>query len=170
MLPFFINPTAFPNYLKWYNNTMLDISKITEYLYVGSKIGPEHLEELKLQKFNLIISMIGELEPAPVYMLPPFKTIWIRTFDTFLTPISLRELRRGIEASLPVIRENGKVLVFCFLGRRRSITMAAAILISMGYDSEEAVAMLMRARKVADPRRWYVRRRIRAFERYWRNQ
>jgi diacylglycerol kinase (ATP) len=45
--------------------------------------------------------------------------------------------------------------------------MSAAILISMGHTSEEAISLLTTARKVADPRRWYIRRQIMAFEKYW---
>lgn len=145
---------------------MIDISKVTDYLYVGSKIGEDHADELKVLNFNLIISMIGQSAPHEIYTLPPFKTLWIRTYDSFFTPIPIRKLLLGIEAAHPVIENKGKVLVFCMQGRRRSVIMAAAILMSMGHTSEEAIELLIAARKVADPRRWYVRRQIRAFEKY----
>src|SRR5476651_1584682 len=146
---------------------MTDISKVTDYLYVSSRVGKEHVDELKVLKFDLIISMIGQMPPDEVYTLPPFKTIWIKTYDTFLTPISIKKLLVGVTAALPIIQNKGKVLVFCMQGRRRSIAMAAAILISMGHTSEEAVTLLTTARKVADPRMWYIRSQIRAFERFW---
>lgn len=146
---------------------MIDISKITDYLYVGSRIGHEHVDEIKLLKFDLIISMIGQLAPDEVYTLPPFKTLWIRAYDTPLTPISTRKLLMGIEAARPVILNEGKVLVFCLQGRRRSVTMAAAILISLGHSSVATTELLMKGREIADPRRFYVRWRIKAFERYW---
>jgi len=73
----------------------------------------------------------------------------------------------GVEAALPVIKDSGKVLVFCMEGKRRSVAMAAAILIGMGQTSEQAIDLLTTARKVADPRRWYIRMQIRAFEKYW---
>ena len=147
---------------------MIDISKITEHLYVASRIGKDHVDELKVMKFELIISMIGQTAPDEIYTLPPFKTIWIRTYDTFFTPISTRRLLTGVEAALPIIRNGGKVLVFCMQGRRRSIIMAAAILISEGHPSEEAVELLIKSRKVADPRRWYVYSQIMRYERYWK--
>jgi hypothetical protein len=147
---------------------MIDISKITEYLYVGSKIGKEHAEELKLLEFHLIISMIGQMAPDTIYALPPFKTLWIRTYDTFFTPISIKKLMVGVAAARPIIQNKGKVLVFCLQGKRRSIAMASAILISMRYTSEEAACLLTTARKVADPKRWYIRMQIRAFEKYWK--
>src|SRR3989339_178930 len=100
---------------------MIDISKITEYLYVGSRVGKEHADKLLV----------------------------------------------GVAAAAPVIQNKGKVLVFCMEGKRRSVAMAAAILISMGHTSKEAIDLLTTARKVADPRRWDIRRQIIAFEKYW---
>ena len=149
---------------------MIDISKVTDYLYVGSKIGTEHAEELKVLKFNLIISMIGQMPPDEIYTLPPFKTLWIKTYDTFFTPITIKKLLVGVEAALPFVQKKEKVLVFCLQGKRRSVAMAAAILISMGHTSEEAIDLLTTARTVADPRRWYIRRQIKAFEKYWRKK
>jgi hypothetical protein len=55
-------------------------------------------------------------------------------------------------------------------GKHRSVAMAAAILISMGHTGEEAIDLLTTARTVADPRRWYIRRQIKAFEIYWRKK
>ena len=147
---------------------MTDISKITDYLSVSSQIGEAHVDEVRLLKFDLIISMIGQVKPHEIYMLPPFKTIWIRAYDTFFTPVSMKKLLIGVEAALPVIQNKGKVLVFCMQGKRRSIIMSAAILISCGYSHNDAVEMLIKARKVADPRRWYVHSQIRAFEYYWK--
>jgi hypothetical protein len=146
---------------------IVDISQITDYLFVGSRICEDHCEELKTRKFDLIISMIGQEAPHEVFSMPPFKTLWIRTYDTIFTPISIRKLMIGVEAALPIIHSKGKVLVFCMQGRRRSIVMASSILIAMGHTTDEAADLLVKARKVADPRKWYVKRQIRAFERYW---
>src|ERR1035441_4965439 len=109
---------------------MMDISMVTDYLYVGSKVGKEQADELKLLNFNLIISMIGQMPPDEVYTLPPFKTLWIRTYDTFFIPISIAKLLVGVTAALPIIQNKGKILVFCMLGKHRSIALGGAILIS----------------------------------------
>ena len=146
---------------------MTDISKVTDYLYVGSRVKKEHSDELKLLNFNLIISMIGQMAPDEIYTLAPFKTLWIKTYDTFLTPISIKKLLVGVKAALPIIQNKGKVLVFCMQGKRRSIAMAAAILISLGHTSDQAIKLLTAARKIADPKRWYIRIQIKAFEKYW---
>lgn len=149
---------------------MIDISKITDYLYVGSRVGKDHVDELKILNFSLIISMIGQIAPEEIFNSPPFKTMWIRAYDNFFTPISLRKLILGVEAALPVIQNKEKVLVFCKQGRHRSIIMSAAILIAMGYSSEQASELLIGGRTVADPRRWYVRSQIKGFEKYWRRK
>src|SRR5450432_2622603 len=149
---------------------MTDISKVTDYLYVGSRVGKEHADQLKVFNFNLIISMIGQMAPDKIYTLPPFKTLWIKTYDTFFTPISIKKLIIGVTAALPIIQNKGKVLVFCMQGKHRSIAMAAAILISMGLTSTDAINLLTTARKVADPRRWYIRSQILAFEKYWQKR
>jgi len=120
--------------------------------------------------FDLIISMIGQMAPDKIYSLFPFKTLWIKTYDTFLIPISIKKLLIGVEAALPIIQNKGKVLVFCMLGKHRSIAMAASILISMGHTSEDAINLLTSARKAADPRRWYIRSQIIAFEKYWQGR
>jgi len=146
---------------------MIDISKITECLYVGSRIGHEHADELKLLKFDLIISMIAQDKLHDVYMQPPFNSLWIATYDNFLRPISVDKFMKGVNAALPVIQKKGKVLVFCMQGRRRSVAMASAILIAMGHTSEDAAKLLVENRNVADPRAWYIRLQIRHFERYW---
>ena len=149
---------------------MIDISKVTEYLYVGSRVGKEHADELKVLNFNLIISMIGQMPPDEILTLPPFQTLWIKTYDTFFTPITVKKLLVGVEAALPVIHNKGKLLVFCMQGKRRSAAMAAAILIGMGHTGEQAIDLLTTAREAADPRRWYIRRQIHAFEIYWRKR
>jgi protein-tyrosine phosphatase len=148
----------------------MDISKITDYLYVGSRVGKEQADELKTLNFNLIISMIGFIPPDEIYTLPPFKILWIKTYDTFLTPITIKKLQAGVEAALPVIQNKGKVLVFCMQGKHRSVAMAAAILIGMGHTGEEAIDLLTTARKAADPGKWYIRRQIVEFEKYWQKR
>ena len=146
---------------------MLDISEITNYLYVGSRVGKEQADKVELFHFDLIICMIAQMPPDEVYTRPPFKTLWIKTYDSFLAPIQVRKLAQGVEAALPVIQKQGKVLVYCMLGKHRSIAMAASILIAMGYPREQALDLLMASRKIADPRMWYIKSQIRAFEKYW---
>ena len=45
--------------------------------------------------------------------------------------------------------------------------MGTAILIAQGYSAEEAMDLIQEKREVADPRVWYIRRRIEQFEKTW---
>ena len=95
----------------------MDISQITEYLYVGAQPRAEHAEELRARDVRLIISMIGTARPAAAFAEPPFRLLWLRTYDTFLTPIPISKLMEGVQAALPVIRSGGRVLTYCAQGR-----------------------------------------------------
>ena len=45
---------------------MIDISKVTDSLYVGSRVGKDDVDEMKMLNFDLIISMIGQMPPDEV--------------------------------------------------------------------------------------------------------
>jgi protein tyrosine phosphatase (PTP) superfamily phosphohydrolase (DUF442 family) len=145
----------------------MDISQITDYLYVGAQPGAEHAAELRARDVRLIISMIGTARPAAAFGKPPFHLLWLRTYDTFLTPIPVSKLMEGVRAALPVIRDGGRVLTYCAQGRHRSVAMAAAILIAMGYSAEEAMRLLQTRRQIARPQTWYIKRQIKKFEKHW---
>src|SRR5579859_3258678 len=145
----------------------MDISLITPDLYVGSQPDAAHAAELGALNIGLIINMRGELRPHPVYATPPFSSLWLRTYDFFLTPIRLSILEQGAVAALAVVGQGRRVLVHCQRGRHRSVAMAAAILIAQGYTAREAMRLIREKRAVADPQIWYIRWQIEKFERYW---
>ncbi|MCL4488154.1 MAG: dual specificity protein phosphatase family protein [Chloroflexi bacterium] len=144
----------------------MDISQITDYLFVGAEPRREDAEEIAGHQVQLVISMVRS-RPLKVFTETPFASLWLPSFDSFLTPISQMKLMQGVEAADAIIREGGRVLVHCQKGRHRSIIMAAAILIAQGYTADEAMALLRARRQVADPETWYVRRQIKRFEKVW---
>lgn len=145
----------------------MDISQVTDYLYVGAEPGAEDAEEIAGREVRLVISMMGK-RPHKAFTETPLASLWLPSYDTFLTPVSLAKLLRGVEAAKSIIEEGGRVLVHCQKGRHRSIIMAAAILIANGQTADEAMALLRARRAVADPDTWYVRRQIKRFETYWK--
>jgi protein-tyrosine phosphatase len=147
--------------------TETDISPITPYLYVSSYIDDRHLQHLREEDFRLIISMIGHTFPHADFQQSHCQLLFLKTYDTFISPIPEKSLRKGLNAALPVIEAGHKVLVYCRQGRRRSVTMAAAILIALGYTADEAMQVIKEGRAVADPTRFYVKWRIRQFEKNW---
>lgn len=149
---------------------MSDISQITPCLYVASEMADRDLPRIEEIGFALVISMIGQRAPLEALQAPGRDLLWLRAYDNFFTPIPIRKLITGTERAAPLVREGKKVLVFCREGKRRSVTMAAAILISLEYSAEDAMQLLKEKRQVANPMYFYVRHRIRKFARQWRRQ
>ncbi len=145
----------------------MDISLITDYLYVGAQPQARHAQHLQALNVRLIISMRGETRPLVVFTQPPFASVWLKTYDIFLLPIPVNKLMEGALAALPVIRAGGKVFTHCQRGKHRSVAMAAAILIAMGHSAEAAMRLLRERRPIADPHAWYVKPQIEKFEQQW---
>jgi protein-tyrosine phosphatase len=148
----------------------MDISKITESLYVSAELQPFHSNEVDTRHISLIISMIGRRYPPKLFEQPPYNFLWLKTFDSVLFPIPMKSLMQGVRVALPIIKDGGKVLVYCAKGRHRSIAMTAAILIAMGYTAHEAMELICAQRKSADPNVWHIARRIRKFEKHWHSK
>jgi protein tyrosine phosphatase (PTP) superfamily phosphohydrolase (DUF442 family) len=145
----------------------VDISEITDYLYVSSKVTKKNVAAVVDLDPRLVISMIVQRKPPEALEQPPRSVLWLRTFDFPLILIPVRTLNRGVEAALPVIEDGHHVLVFCEGGRRRSVAMASCILIGKGYSADEAMRLIKEHRDVADPYAWHIQRQIRKFETYW---
>jgi protein-tyrosine phosphatase len=145
----------------------LDISQITDDLFISARPDPDRADELHALNIGLIIDMRGEYRPKQVFREPPFSLLWLRTYDFFFTPIPMHVLEQGVRAALNTIAQGRRVLVHCQHGRHRSVAMAAAILIAQGSTAQEAMRLIKARRRVADPKIWYIRQRIEQFETYW---
>jgi protein tyrosine phosphatase (PTP) superfamily phosphohydrolase (DUF442 family) len=148
----------------------MDISQITEYLYIASRVKDDDIEAILQLGVDLIISMIVQRRPPKTLTAEGLEILWLRTFDFPLIPIPLRTLERGVRAALPVIQDGGRVLVFCEGGRHRSVAMASCILIGQGYSADDALQLISSKRQVADPYAWHIQRQIRRFEASWRSR
>jgi protein-tyrosine phosphatase len=74
---------------------------------------------------------------------------------------------KGVAEAISVLEAGGKVYIHCHGGRRRSVALAASVLIAQGYDSNEAMDLLKQRRSVADPYRRHIRQVILKFEQEW---
>jgi len=146
----------------------MDISQITDDLYVGGQPSAHDTAGLRDRGVRLVIAMRALRRPAEAFAEPPLQVLWLRTLDSPLTPIPPHTFVRGVEAALAVIRAGGRVFVHCKHGRHRSVAMAAAILIAQGDTAEDAMQRLRQGRKRADPHIWYIRQQIERFEKHWR--
>jgi protein tyrosine phosphatase (PTP) superfamily phosphohydrolase (DUF442 family) len=147
----------------------MDISQITDYLYVGGLPRAEDAEMLHALNVRLILSMSGNIQPDEALTQPPFDLLWLRAYDSFLTPIPIEMLVKGVRAALPIIEKGGCVLTHCAKGRHRGVAMGAAVLIARGYSAQDAARLLRARRRIADPNIWYIRSRIVLFEKWWHN-
>jgi protein tyrosine phosphatase (PTP) superfamily phosphohydrolase (DUF442 family) len=147
----------------------MDISKITEQLYIAAHPKVEDAEAVRSLNVRLILNMIF-IRPAEVYRNPPFRMLTLRTFDSIVLPIPIGKLVKGVEAALPVIEDGESVLVYCREGRHRSVAMAAAVLIGQGSSADEAMRLISAKRSKADPYAWHIQRRIRKFEEVWQRE
>ena len=146
---------------------ILDISQITANLFVSNWPIAKHAPEIAGYGISLIVCTLWESQDAALKQ-PPLRMIQIRMTDAPIMPLPLSQLRRGVEAALPVIESGGKVLVFCKSGIHRSVATASCILIGQGYSAEEAMRMVADGREKADPYKPHIRKRIEKFEPYWR--
>jgi len=147
----------------------VDISQITDYLYIASLPGAEDAQAIRDRNISLIINMIF-IRPPSVYTQPPFRMLTLRTFDFVLLPIPIHKLKQGVEVALPVIQDGESVLIYCRAGRHRSVAMGTCILIAMGHTADEAMQIVREGRSVADPHAGHIKRQIRKFEEEWRTQ
>lgn len=145
----------------------MDISKITNQLYIAAHPKAEDASEIRDLNVRLVLNMIF-IRPAEVYDQPPFQMLTLRTFDSIFLPIPIGKLKKGVETALPVLEAGKGVLVYCREGRHRSVAMAAAVLIGMGYSADQAMQLIKSQRAKADPYAWHIQRRIRKFEEVWR--
>lgn len=145
----------------------MDVSKITDYLYIAARLRSEDAPAIRALDVGLIVSMIAERRPPRGLAALPVEVLWLRTVDFFLLPIPVRTLHRGVQAALPVIHDGHSVLVYCQGGRHRSVAMASAILIAMGHPADEAMDLVSENRAAADPRARHIQRQIRRYETFW---
>lgn len=144
----------------------MDISAVTDSLFVGTQPSPEDYARLRDLGITLVINMRGEQPPLANGAIS-VEWLWLRTYDTVVTPIPLEKLSQGTTAATEAIARGGKVLAHCYGGRHRSVAMAAAILIAQGYAADAAMNLIAARHAKADPRAWHIQRQIRRFERHW---
>ncbi len=145
----------------------MDISKITDNLYIGDTPRADDYDYLRELGVRLVINMRFDRRLKRDSHQPPLDILWLRTLDNPVFPIPVHALMRGVCAALQTFREGGKVYAHCARGRHRGVAMGAAILIALGYGPQEAVELIKVQRPIADPDAFYIRKRIFRFAQAW---
>jgi protein tyrosine phosphatase (PTP) superfamily phosphohydrolase (DUF442 family) len=148
---------------------MLDISEITDYLYIAAHPSGEHAKEVLIRDIRLVINMIWQ-RPAVEYTKPPFRMVTYRTFDSPFLRIPVGTLVKGVKEALPIIQNGESVMTYCRQGRHRSVAMASCILIGCGYSANDAMDLISAHREIADPRAPHIESQILKFEEAWKKQ
>ena len=144
----------------------MSVTSITNYLAIAAWPTVTNISAMRELGVRLIISMTNRV-PPPELDEPPFRLLHLPANDSPFRPIPLDLLCTGVAAARPVIDQGQTVAVHCSRGRHRSVAMACAILIGMGYSAEAAMLIVKTKRPQADPTIWYIRRRILHFEEQW---
>jgi protein tyrosine phosphatase (PTP) superfamily phosphohydrolase (DUF442 family) len=147
----------------------MDISKITEELFIGTTPYLEDYPQLHELGIRLVINMRIERPPFPDPHKPSLEFLWLPTIDHPFFPIPTRLLMRGAQKALEVIRDGGRVLTHCAGGRHRGVAMGAAVLVAQGYAPEAAMQLIKERRPIADPGIFYIRRPILRFAHRWQS-
>ena len=145
----------------------MNFSQITDHLFIGSQPSITDYDRLRELGVRLIINMRFSRGPQPDSHHQPISTLWLRSIDSPLFPISVQKLIHGAKAALDTIREGGRVYTHCAYGRHRGVAMGACVLIAQGFDPIAAMKLIAERRSVADPFAYYIRQRILKFASLW---
>jgi len=145
----------------------MNFSQITDHLFIGSQPSITDYDRLRELGVRLIINMRFSRGPEPDSHHQPISTLWLRSIDSPLFPISIQKLIRGAQTALETIREGGRVYTHCAYGRHRGVAMGACVLIAQGFDPIAAMRLIAERRSVADPYAYYIRPRILKFANVW---
>jgi len=143
-----------------------EYSQITDQLYVAAWPTGEDYDVLNELGVRLMINM--DWIPADEKLSEaPLQVLSLIEIDTPLTPMSMENIWKGVQRAQETFEGGGKVMVYCKGGVHRSVVMACCILISQGYNAEEAMALVKKHRPVADPYTEHYKSRILKFEEEW---
>lgn len=147
-------------------DTPPDISAITDQIFIAAHPQDSHVPLIAELGIFLLINMIWH-RPSAELTRDPYEMITLRTFDSPRFPIPVSTLFKGVEAALPVLEHGDKILVYCREGRHRSVAMTTCILIARGYTADEAMALVIAQRPIADPHAPHIEKQILAFAEEW---
>ena len=122
---------------------ILQYSRVTPHLYVGSQFNARGKRMLEQQGFTGCVNMRIEKDDA-AHGLALTRYLHLPTIDDAAP--SIEHLHQGVEFIRAIIADGGKVYIHCGAGVGRAPTMAAAYLISEGNTLDEALALIRKGR------------------------
>lgn len=99
-------------------------SKITENIMIGGQPSEKGLDRLKNKGISLLINLRDEFDYRELIDTNKIKYIYLPTEDDH--PISLENMKTGIDEIKSEIENGGKVYIHCLEGLGRSVALLAA--------------------------------------------
>jgi hypothetical protein len=136
-------------------------SRILPRLYLGGLVNATCAEELAARRISFALCMAAGLPRHPDALLE-HRIVPLHDEDD---EWALAELARGIRLLIPYCGEgDGTALLYCHMGRSRSVLVAVGLLmLARGLSLETAMAGVKEARSIAHPNKGYVAQ-LHAFE------
>lgn len=130
----------------------LDYSQITDQLYVGRTPWKPDYKMLKDMGVTLVVNLRIEWPSRLVRRQKAIPELWVPSIDPRFIPLKNEKILKGAQIAAAEIKKGGKVYVYCRLGRHRSATMAAVILLLGGASDKDLLQKMQQKRPVIDPR------------------
>lgn len=135
----------------------MDISWITERIALGGGIwNARNMGEIAEAGVTHVINMQLEFDDRPLAEAHGIEVLWNPIEDDFL-PKSPEMLQCGVEFALQALEDsNARLYVHCAAGVHRAPMMTLAILCSLDFEIEAAMALVGTKRPVVDFANVYV--------------
>ena len=136
----------------------MDMSWVTDRIAVGGGIwNPVRMAEVARAGVTHIIDMQVEFDDTPLAEPHGIEVLWNPVDDDF-QPKPPELFQRGVDFALAALEQNGsRLLIHCAAGVHRAPMMALAVLRALGFELNQARALIETRRFAADFADVYVR-------------
>lgn len=128
----------------------LDIAWVTPDWAVGAAPAPGSLTALVREGISSVLDLRDEATPdVKAFASKGLRLLHLPVPDGY-SP-TMEEFAQGIEWVRGELAAERRVLICCQAGQGRSVTMACALLVALGYPLDRAFALVAKYRTVARP-------------------
>jgi protein-tyrosine phosphatase len=129
----------------------MDVTWVTERIALGGGIwNTSNMAELARSGVTHVVDMQIEFNDTPLGEAAGVRVLWNPADDDFM-PKPARLLEQGVEFVLEALKEpEAKVYIHCAAGVHRAPMMTLAVLCTMGWDMDRAMALIETKRPVVD--------------------
>ena len=132
---------------------LLEYSRVTESLYVGPQYRASGKRTLLREGVTHVVNLRSEFDDKAhgLTLAGDDSTHYCYLPTTDDHPISADDMAIGIAFIDKAVKDGGRVYIHCSAGVGRAPSMAAAYLISRGYSTVDALALIGKARPFIRP-------------------